>query len=116
MDRLPDAVGALDPVLEAQPANTTAAYTRSMAYIGLRQLDKAEHLINKAFRQQNTVEAHLVLGSFHLANGEVSKAIEELKLASQSNPRLPTVHSQLGNAYLSTGAREQAAKEFTAEL
>ena len=75
---------ALEPVAcERNPTIATAAYTLSMAYIGLRQLDKAERLINKVFRQQNTVEAHLVMGSFYLANGELPKAIEELKTASQ---------------------------------
>ena len=116
LDRPADAVTALEPVVQAQPTNTTATYTLTMAYIGLRQLDKAEALINKTFRRQNTVEAHLVMGEFHLANGEARKAIDELKLASQINPRLPTVHSQLGNAYLATGSRDLAAREFTTEL
>src|SRR4030095_613062 len=104
LDRPADAITALETGVHAQPTNATATYTLAMAYIGLRQLDKAETLINKSFRQQNTVEAHLVLGEFHLANGEAPKAIDELKLASQINPRLPTVHSQLGNAYLATGS------------
>src|SRR2546426_8945002 len=37
------------------------------------------------------------------------KPITELSVAGQLNPRLPTLHSQLGNAYLFSGSRERAS-------
>ncbi|HVF87706.1 MAG TPA: tetratricopeptide repeat protein, partial [Pyrinomonadaceae bacterium] len=61
-------------------------------------------------------ESRLIIGSFNLAAKDFTGAINELNEATKLNPRLLTVHSQLGNAYLSTGHREQAIKEYKAEL
>jgi tetratricopeptide (TPR) repeat protein len=40
----------------------------------------------------------------------------DFSAAVSLNPRLPLLHSQLGNAYFYSGDREQAKSEFTQEL
>jgi len=51
-----------------------------------------------------------------LAGKEFADAITDFSAAVSLNPRLPLLHSQLGNAYFYAGEREQAKKEFTEEL
>jgi lipopolysaccharide biosynthesis regulator YciM len=53
----------------------------------------------------------MVMGSFHLANGEFDKAIEHLKAAVQQNPNLANCSLRtLGNAYLASGSPDLAEK------
>jgi len=93
-----------------------AAYTLALAYVELRELDKAQQLIDKVFRPLDTTEARLVKGSYYLATRQFPEAIKELTRAAELNPRAPAVHSTLGRAYVSAHDREQAAREFKAEL
>src|SRR6185436_3993510 len=115
LNKLKEAVVELEAVHEAQPENTAASYALANAYLGLNETAKAEPLVQNVFRQLNSAEGHLIVGSFYLAVKDFPKAIEELNQAKQLNARLPTLHSQLGEANLYSGNREQAAKDFAAE-
>src|SRR6266550_84590 len=116
LNKLKEAVVELEAVHKAQPDNVAAAYALGNAYLGLNQTEKAEPLVRNVFRQLNSAEAHLIVGSFYLAVKDFPKAIEEFNQAKELNPRLPSLHSQLGEANMFSGNREQAAKEFAAEL
>jgi len=116
INKLPEALVELERVLNSQPNNLAVAYALGTTYIELRELDKAQKLINQTFRQLNTVEAHALMGSYYIASRELKKGIDELVLAKQINPNLPTLHSTLGTAYLQSHDRERAAEEFVAEL
>jgi tetratricopeptide (TPR) repeat protein len=116
LNKLKEAVVELEAVHNAQPDNVAAAFALGNAYLGLNETEKAEPLVKNVFGQLNSAEAHLIVGSFYLAVKDFPKAIEELNQAKELNSRLPTLHSQLGEANLFSGNREQAAKEFAAEL
>src|SRR6266550_5050775 len=116
LNKLKEAVVELETVHDAQPENIAAAYALGNAYLGLNETEKAEPLVRNVFRQLNSAESHLIVGSFYLAVKDFPKATEEFNQAKELNPRLPTLHSQLGEANLFSGNREQAAKEFAAEL
>ena len=98
------------------PDNTAAAYGLATAYLVDDQVEKGRALIDKVFRELGSAEAHLIFGLLNLARHELPPAIDELKQATRLNPKLPTAHSQLGVAYLLSGARELAIQEFKQEL
>ena len=116
INKLPEAVAQLESVYKAEPQNVAAAYALGTAYISMNQTEKAEPLVSKVFSQIESAEAHLIVGSFYLAMKQSAKALEELNAASRFNPQLPTLHSQLGDAHLFSGDREQAIKEYEIEL
>src|SRR5262249_29275577 len=114
--KLKESAAELEKVYNAQPDNTAAAYALANAYLLDEQIEKGRALIDKVFRELGSAEAHLIFGLFNLARRELQPAVEELKQATRLNPKLPTAHSQLGVAYLLTGAREPATEEFKQEL
>ena len=110
------AIVEFEKVYAVQPENISVAYALANAYIQNEQIDKGQLLIDKVFRNLNSAEAHLIIGSFNLARKELQPAAEELKQAVEINPKLPTAHSQLGVVYLMTGNRDLAIKAFQDEL
>ena len=114
--KLKESAAELEKVYGAQPDNTAAAYALATAYLLDDQVEKGRALINNVFRKLGSAEAHLVFGLLNLARRELPPAIEELKRATQLNPKLPTAHAQLGVAYLLSGVRELAIQEFKQEL
>jgi tetratricopeptide (TPR) repeat protein len=116
LNKLNEAASQLEIVYDKQPTDVGAAYALGSVYISLNKLERAQELVNQVFRQLDSAEAHLLMGSLSLAAKNFPKAIEELNQAEQINPRLPTLHSQLGTAYLFSGDREHALKAYANEL
>jgi tetratricopeptide (TPR) repeat protein len=79
-------------------------------------VEKAKALADKRFRQVDSAPAHLIVGSVELLQGNHAKAVEELQRAAEMDPKLPTVHSQLGYAYVMMDKRDLAVPIFQAEL
>jgi tetratricopeptide (TPR) repeat protein len=114
--KLKESCAELEKVYDAQPDNMAAAYGLATAYLLDDQVEKGSALIEKVFKELGSAEAHLIFGLLNLARHELPPAIDELKQATRLNPRLPTAHSQLGVAYMLSGARELAVQEFKQEL
>ena len=93
-----------------------AAYVLGTAYLQNEQIAEGRVLIDKVFAQLPAAEGHLILGAFNAASRKHTAAIEEFKAAIKNNPKLPTVHSQLGVSYLISGNRDLAIAEFRNEL
>jgi tetratricopeptide (TPR) repeat protein len=115
-NKLPEGIAELENVCSAQRENLDAAYTLASAYISNQQLDKADGFISRALAGQSSAEASLIRGSYQIAVKKYLKAAEELTRAKKLNPKLPSVHSQLGYAQLCTGNTGLAIQEFQAEL
>ncbi|MDX2030485.1 MAG: tetratricopeptide repeat protein [Blastocatellia bacterium] len=116
LGKLAEAIGNLEKVHRAQPENISAAYVLGTAYLRNEQPAEGRVLIDKVFKDLPQAEGHLILGAFNAAVRKNAEAIEELKLAIKLDPRLRTAHAQLGIAYLVTGNRDLAIREFRAEL
>jgi tetratricopeptide (TPR) repeat protein len=114
--KLKEAIAELEPIYQSQPDNLSFAYALANAYIQDEQIEKGQILVDKVFRNLNSAEAHLILGTVSLARKQLQPAVDELKLAVELNPKLPTAHSQLGVVYLLTGNRDLAIQEFRKEL
>ena len=116
LDRLKEATRELEAVYQADPHNLAAAYALATTYLGTGDTEKARKLADAVFSKVDSAESYLIFGSLRLAGKEFADAIKDFSAAVSLNPRLPLLHSQLGNAYFYSGDREQAKKEFTEEL
>jgi tetratricopeptide (TPR) repeat protein len=109
----------LSPLAEAGPDNPNSraiAYLLGNALIGDGQLDKGQVLIDRVFRDEDSAEARLLMGSILLLMDDGPGAIKELERATQLNPKLPTLRAWHGRALMRMGDSEKAKVEFKSEL
>lgn len=116
IDKVPEAIKELEKVHAAVPDDLGASYGLALAYIAAGDLEKATAIASTVFARLGSAEGHLVMGSLAAANRDYKKAIDELSLAKILNPKLPTVNSRMGSAYLFAGERDQAIRSYEAEI
>ncbi|MET0650406.1 MAG: tetratricopeptide repeat protein [Pyrinomonadaceae bacterium] len=112
-------IESLSPLAEADPGGThgrAVAYLLGNALIGDGQLDKGQLLIDRVFRDEESAEARLLVGSLLLLMDDGPGAIKELERASALNPRLPTLRAWQGRAFMRMGDSERAKAAFKSEL
>jgi tetratricopeptide (TPR) repeat protein len=114
--RLKESIAEFEPIYQSQPDNVSIAYALANAYIQDEQVEKGQALVDKVFRNLQTAEAHLIMGTVSLARRQLQQAVDELKQAVTLDPKLPTAHSQLAIAHLLTGNRDLAVEEFRKEI
>jgi len=115
LGKVGEGTAELEAVVHGEPENLSAAYTLASAYLKTNELKKVEPLVEK-FKHLDSAESHLIVGAYSLALLDKHKALKELLLAQQLNPRLPDLHSQLGYAYFLVGRSDLATQMFEAEL
>ncbi len=98
LDRLPEGIVQLEVVRQANPRDSGLTDTLASAYIKTNQLDKAEPLVGE-LENNDSAEAHFVVGSYYLAKLDHQRAIQEFTLALERNPKLLGVRGQLAYAY-----------------
>jgi tetratricopeptide (TPR) repeat protein len=106
----------LSPLAEADPNNRTLAYLLGSALIGDGELNKGQVLIDRVFRDENSAEARLLIGSILLLADDGRGAIKELEHAFELNPKLPTLRAWYGRALMRMGDSEKAKTAFKSEL
>jgi len=114
--KLKESIAEFEPLYRAEPDNIAIAYALANAYIQDEQIGKGQVLVDKVFKNINSAESHLIIGTMSLARRQLQPAVDELKQAVALDPKLPTAHSQLAIAYLLTGNRELAMEAFRKEL
>ncbi|HWW73920.1 MAG TPA: tetratricopeptide repeat protein [Pyrinomonadaceae bacterium] len=113
------AIAALTPLADAGPDGPnarTVAYLLGNALIGDGQLEKGQLLIDRVFRDEDSAEARLLMGSILLLMDDGQGAIKELERAIALNPKLPSVHAWHGRALMRMGDSEKAKAAFKVEL
>ncbi|HJQ30750.1 MAG TPA: tetratricopeptide repeat protein [Pyrinomonadaceae bacterium] len=113
------AIESLTPLADAAPENPNAravAYLLGNALIGDGQLEKGQLLIDRVFRDEDSAEARLLMGSILLLMDDGQGAIKELERAIALNPKLPSVHAWHGRALMRMGDSEKAKAAFKLEL
>ncbi|HEX8117243.1 MAG TPA: tetratricopeptide repeat protein [Pyrinomonadaceae bacterium] len=98
------------------PHGRAVAYLLGNALIGDGQLGRGQLVINTVFRDEDSAEARLLIGSLMLLMDDGQGAVKELSRAVELNPKLPTVHSWHGRALMRMGDSERARAAFRAEL
>jgi len=109
-------IEALTPLTDADPTNRTVAYLLGSALIGDGQLDKGQQIIDRMFRDDDSAEAHLLMGSILLVADDAQGALKEMQRALELNAKLPGVQAWYGRALMRLGDTEKAKVAFRNEL
>jgi tetratricopeptide (TPR) repeat protein len=110
------AIALLTPVAESDASDRTVAYLLGNALIGDGQADKGQVIIDRVFRDENSAEARLLMGSILLLADDGHGAIKEFERALELNPKLPTLRAWYGRALMRMGDGEKAKTVFKSEL
>jgi tetratricopeptide (TPR) repeat protein len=116
LNKTTQGISDLETVLSAQPENLEAAYTLASACIKSGRIERARSLVEGPLKNISTAESFLVRGTFYSREEDYSRAVEELTRAREINPRLPSLLSELGYAWLLKGEKEKALPCFIDEL
>jgi tetratricopeptide (TPR) repeat protein len=109
-------IESLSPLADADPNNRTVAFLLGSALIGDGQLNLGQLLIDKVFHDEDSAQAHLLLGSILLLADDGHSAIREFERAIQLDPKLPTLHAWYGRALMRMGDSPRAKSAFRVEL
>jgi tetratricopeptide (TPR) repeat protein len=109
-------IAALTAFADADPSNRTVAYLLGSALIGDGQLDKGQQIIDRVFRDDDSAEAHLLMGSILLVADDAQGALKEVQRALELNPKLPGVQAWYGRVLMRLGDTEKAKVAFRNEL
>jgi len=105
---------------ELQPKNPRSLYYYAMSLWKGRRMQDAgsdlhqiELLLREAIRlDPSFADAHLQLGNLYSDQKQYTDAIGEYVIALKHNPDLADAHYRLGQAYVRTGEKDRAQKEF----
>jgi tetratricopeptide (TPR) repeat protein len=114
--RFQDVIDLLAPWEEEFGADRGFAYVLGSAFIATDRLDHGQRLIDRIFRDGESAEGHLLMGTVHLSAGDSPAALAELKKALDLNPQLPVANGLLGRALMRNGEHEAALRAFLREL
>jgi len=109
-------VVGLSPLAEADTSNRTVAYLLGSALIGDGQLNKGQEIIDRVFRDDDSAEAHLLMGSILLVADDAQGALKEVQRALELNSKLPGVQAWHGRVLMRLGDTEKAKTAFRTEL
>lgn len=109
-------IESLSPLAEAEPKNRAVAFLLGSALISDGQLNQGQVLIDRVFHDEDSAEAHLLLGSTLLLADDGHGAIKEFERGIQLDPNLPTLQAWYGRALMRMGDAARAKTAFHAEL
>ena len=109
-------IDVLTPVAQSDPSNRAVAYLLGAALIGDGQLDKGQAIIDRVFRDDDSAEAHLLMGSILLLADDAQRALKEVERALELNAKVPSVHAWHGRVLMRLGDTEKAKEAFRTEL
>ena len=109
-------IQSLSPLAETDASNRTVAYLLGSALIGDGQLNKGQEIIDRVFRDDDSAEAHLLMGSILLVADDAQGALKEVQRALELNPKLPGVQAWHGRVLMRLGDTEKAKSAFKNEL
>ncbi|HEV8430165.1 MAG TPA: tetratricopeptide repeat protein [Pyrinomonadaceae bacterium] len=109
-------IDSLSRLSETDPSNRAVAYLLGSAFIGDNQLSKGQEIIDRVFRDEDSAEAHLLMGSILLLADDAQGALKEVERALELNSKLPTVQAWYGRVLMRLGDSEKARLAFNTEL
>lgn len=109
-------IESLTPLAQADPNNRSVAFLLGSALLSDGQLNQGQLLIDKVFHDEDSAEAHMLLGSTLLLADDGHGAIREFERAIQLDPKLPTLQAWYGRALMRMGDAARAKTAFQTEL
>ncbi len=116
MARDKDVLRLLEPEEKKRPEDLAIAYILGLALIHENRADEGQRRIDRIFRNGDSAEAHLMLGSAKMNVSDFAGARDEFAKAEALNPNLPDVHVLYAKALQFTGDSDLSVKQFKAEL
>ena len=114
--RFQDVIDLLAPWEDEFGADRGFAYVLGSAFIATDRLDHGQRLIERIFKDGESAEGHLLMGTVHQSAGDSPAALLEFKKALDLNPQLPVANGLLGRALMRNGEHEAALRAFLREL
>jgi predicted Zn-dependent protease len=109
-------IESLSPLADADPNNRAVAFLLGSALLSDGQLSRGQQLIDRVFHDDDSAEAHLLLGSTLLLADDGHGALREFRRAIELNGKLPTLQAWYGRALMRMGDAGSAKAAFQAEL
>jgi Flp pilus assembly protein TadD len=104
------------PLAGESPDNLALAYLLGTALIREKQYEKGAAFIDRILRQQDSAEAHVLMGEAHQGAHDSLRAVQEFARAAALKPDLPGVHTLHGLALLAIDDRAAAEDAFRRAL
>ena len=111
-----DVVDLLAPWEASYAGDRGFAYILGTAFIQTDRMDQGQRVIDTIFKDGESAEGHLLMGTVHMNAGDSPAALAELRKAVELNPQLPVANGMLGRALLRNGEHEAALRAFLREL
>ncbi len=109
-------IGLLTPLQTAYGNDRTLAYLLGSALISDNEVAQGQAIIDRVFRDEDSAEAHLLVGSILLVADDGPGALKELERALALNSQLPALQAGYGRALMRMGDGEKAMSAFRTEL
>ena len=109
-------IDSLSPLADADPNNRAVAFLLGSALLSDGQLSRGQQVIDRVFHDEDSAEAHLLLGSTLLLADDGHGAIKEFRRAIELDAKLPTLQAWYGRALMRMGDAASAMTAFAAEL
>jgi tetratricopeptide (TPR) repeat protein len=109
-------IEALSPLADADPNDRKLAYLLGSALIGDGQLSRGQQIIDRVFRDEDSAEARLLMGSILLLADDAEGALKEIQRAIELNPKLSAIQAWHGRVLMRLGDTEKAKIAFRSEL
>jgi tetratricopeptide (TPR) repeat protein len=109
-------IDSLSPLADADPNNRSVAFLLGSALLSDGQLSRGQQVIDRVFHDEDSAEAHLLLGSTLLLADDGHAAIREFRRAIELDAKLPTLQAWYGRALMRMGDAATAMTAFKAEL
>jgi len=109
-------IDSLTPLADADPNNRAVAFLLGSALLSDGQLSRGQQVIDRVFHDEDSAEAHLLLGSTLLLADDGHGAIKEFRRAIELDAKLPTLQAWYGRALMRMGDAASAMTAFAAEL
>jgi tetratricopeptide (TPR) repeat protein len=116
LGRPADAVSLLESLATTRADDPMLSYLLGMGYLGTKQLEKGQLLIDRILRQGDSAQARVMMGAAKRSAGDMNGAADDLKRAVELDPDLTGVHAMYAQALLGMGNPDLARREFEAEL
>jgi tetratricopeptide (TPR) repeat protein len=106
----------LSPLEATYGGDRAFAYLLGSALISDNQIARGQVLIDRVFREEDSAEARLLIGSILLLADKAQDSLKEFERAVALNPKLPGVQAWYGRALMRLGDGEKAISVFKTAL
>jgi tetratricopeptide (TPR) repeat protein len=106
----------LSPLEATYGSDRAFAYLLGSALISDNRIARGQVLIDRVFRDDDSAEARLLIGSILLLADKAQDSLKEFERAVALNPRLPGVQAWYGRALMRLGDGEKAISVFKTAL